>query len=46
VWEIDDERTAVEAVDPDRTFAAERAALRPIAAEVKEKLTRVIEALG
>jgi uncharacterized protein (DUF302 family) len=46
VWEIDAERTAVEAVDPERTFAAERPALRPIAAEVKAKLTRVIEGLA
>jgi uncharacterized protein (DUF302 family) len=46
VWEIDASRTAVEAVDPERTVAAERPALRPIAAEVKAKLTRVIEGLG
>lgn len=41
----DGERTVVVAIDPMETVAAASAALRPIADEVRGKLTRVLERL-
>lgn len=41
----DGNRTVVTAVDPMATFAAEHEQLRPIAQQVRDKLTRVIERL-
>jgi uncharacterized protein (DUF302 family) len=41
----DGPRTVVTAVDPMATFAAEHAALKPIAQQVRDKLARVIEKL-
>jgi uncharacterized protein (DUF302 family) len=46
VWEDDDGRATVEAIDPMRTMAADDARLRPIAEEVRGKLARVLERLG
>jgi uncharacterized protein (DUF302 family) len=45
VWEEDDGRAVVEAIDPMRTMAAEDVRLRPIAEEVRGKLGRVLERL-
>jgi uncharacterized protein (DUF302 family) len=45
VWEEDGGRTAVNAVDPLQTIAAASPALAPIAAEVRARLARVLEAL-
>jgi uncharacterized protein (DUF302 family) len=42
----DGARTVVTAIDPLETFAAHHEALRPIAVEVRERLTRVLERLG
>ena len=42
----DGERTVVRAVDPLETFAAHHEALRPIADEVRERLTRVLDHLA
>ncbi len=41
----DGERTVVVAIDPMETIAADSAALRPIAEEVRGKLARVLERL-
>ena len=41
----DGERTVVVAIDPMETIAADSAALRPIAEEVRSKLARVLERL-
>jgi uncharacterized protein (DUF302 family) len=41
----DGNQTVVIAVDPMQTIAAESAALRPIAEEVRGKLARVLERL-
>lgn len=46
VWEGDDGRATVEAVDPMATMAAGDATLRPIAEEVRAKLGRVLERLA
>jgi uncharacterized protein (DUF302 family) len=46
VYETDDRRTVVSAVDPLQTMAAQGdEAIRPIAAEVRQKLQRVIDSL-
>jgi uncharacterized protein (DUF302 family) len=45
VWEDDDGRAMVEAVDPLRTMAADDARLRPIAEEVRGKLAAVLARL-
>jgi uncharacterized protein (DUF302 family) len=45
VYERDDRGATVVAIDPTRTAAAEDPALASIAAEVREKLARVIESL-
>jgi uncharacterized protein (DUF302 family) len=46
VYETDDRRTVVSAVDPMQTMAAQGdPALRPLADEVRQKLQRVIDAL-
>jgi uncharacterized protein (DUF302 family) len=46
VYETDDRGTVVSAVDPMQTLAAQGdAAVRPLAAEVQQKLQRVIDSL-
>jgi uncharacterized protein (DUF302 family) len=45
VWEDDGGRTVVNAVDPMQTIAAANPALAPIAAEVRARLSRVLDAL-
>ncbi len=45
VWERDDGRTEVATVDPSATMAAALPQLAPIAAEVKERLGRVLAAV-
>jgi uncharacterized protein (DUF302 family) len=45
VWEEDSGGTTVNAVDPLQTIAAADPALAPIAAEVRTRLARVLEAL-
>ncbi len=46
VYETDDRKTVVSAVDPLQTMAAQGdETIRPIAAEVRQKLQRVIDAL-
>ncbi len=45
VYEEPDERTTVLAIDPMGTFAAQEPELRPIADQVRAKLTRVLETL-
>jgi uncharacterized protein (DUF302 family) len=45
VWEEDGGKVTVNAVDPMQTIAAADPKLRPIAAEVREKLARALEAL-
>jgi uncharacterized protein (DUF302 family) len=45
VWEEEGGRTAVNAVDPMQTIAAADPALASIAAEVRVRLARVLEAL-
>ncbi|MGE5127976.1 MAG: DUF302 domain-containing protein [Betaproteobacteria bacterium] len=46
VYEADDRRTVVSAVDPMQTLAAQGdEAVRPLAAEVQQKLQRVIDSL-
>jgi uncharacterized protein (DUF302 family) len=45
VYETDEGRTVVSAVDPLQTIAAQDAAVEPIAREVRAKLQRVIDAL-
>ena len=45
VWEDDDGRAMVEAVDPIKTMAGDDARLRPIAEEVRTKLASVLDRL-
>ncbi|HEX9399284.1 MAG TPA: DUF302 domain-containing protein [Anaeromyxobacter sp.] len=45
VWEGDDGRTTVNAVDPLQTIAATVPALRPIAEQVRERLAHAVAAL-
>ena len=45
VWEEDGGHVTVNAVDPVQTIAAADPKLKPIAAEVREKLSRVLESL-
>ncbi len=45
VYEDDAGRAVVNAIDPMQTIAAHHDGLRPIAAEVRERLARVIERL-
>jgi uncharacterized protein (DUF302 family) len=46
VYETDDRRTVVSAVDPMQTMAAQAdPEIRPVAAEVQQKLQRVIDSL-
>jgi uncharacterized protein (DUF302 family) len=45
VWEEEGGTTAVNAVDPLQTIAAADPALRPLAAEVRERLARALAAL-
>ena len=46
VYETDDRKTVVSAVDPMQTMAAQGdETIRPIAAEVRQKLQRVIDSL-
>lgn len=46
VYETDDRRTVVSAVDPMQTMAAQGdETIRPLAAEVRQKLQRVIDSL-
>ncbi|HEY6001263.1 MAG TPA: DUF302 domain-containing protein [Anaeromyxobacter sp.] len=45
VWEEDGGGVTVNAVDPMQTIAAADPKLQPIAAEVREKLARVLESL-
>ncbi len=46
VYETDDGRALVQAIDPTQTIAAGDARLRPIAEEVRAKLGRVLERLA
>lgn len=46
VYEDDAGHAVVTAIDPMQTIAAQHAALRPIAEEVRGKLARVVERLG
>ncbi len=46
VYENDAGKAVVSAVDPEKTMAAGHEGLRPIAKEVREKLERVLKALG
>jgi uncharacterized protein (DUF302 family) len=45
VWEEDDGRVTVNAVDPLQTIAAANPALRPIAEQVRERLSRALAGL-
>lgn len=45
VWEEDDGRVTVNAVDPLQTIAAADARLKPIAEQVRERLARAVQAL-
>jgi uncharacterized protein (DUF302 family) len=45
VWEEDDGRVTVNAVDPMQTIAAASPALRSLAEQVKERLSRALSAL-
>jgi uncharacterized protein (DUF302 family) len=45
VWEEDDGRVTVNVVDPMQTIAAASPALRPIAEQVRERLSRVVSVL-
>ncbi len=45
VWEEDDGRVTVNAVDPLQTLAAASPALRPIAEQVRERLSRALAGL-
>ena len=45
VYETDEGRTVVSAVDPMRTIAASDPAVEPIAREVRAKLQRVVDSL-
>jgi uncharacterized protein (DUF302 family) len=45
VYETDEGRTVVSAVDPMQTLAAKDAAVEPIAREVRAKLQRVVDSL-
>ena len=45
VWEEDDGRVTVNAVDPMQTIAAANPALRSIAEQVRERLSRVLSGL-
>ncbi len=45
VWEEDDGRVTVNAVDPIQTIAAASPALRPIAEQVRERLARALAGL-
>lgn len=45
VWEEDGGKVTVNAVDPLQTIAAADPKMKPIAAEVREKLARALEAL-
>ncbi len=45
VWEEDDGRVTVNAVDPLQTIASASPALRPIAEQVRERLTRALAGL-
>jgi uncharacterized protein (DUF302 family) len=45
VWEEDDGRVTVNAVDPLQTIAAAEPALRPIAEQVRERLARALAGL-
>jgi uncharacterized protein (DUF302 family) len=45
VWEEDGGKVTVNAVDPLQTIAAADPAMRPFAADIREKLSRVLESL-
>ncbi len=45
IWEEDDGRVTVNAVDPLQTIAAGNPALRPIAEQVRERLARALAGL-
>lgn len=45
VWEEDDGKVTVNAVDPMQTIAAGNPGLRPVAEQVRERLARALEAL-
>jgi uncharacterized protein (DUF302 family) len=45
VWEEDDGRVTVNAVDPLQTIASAKPALRPIAEQVRERLSRALAGL-
>ncbi len=45
VYERDDGKTVVAAIDPMRTIAASRPELAPIATQVRERLERVVKGL-
>jgi uncharacterized protein (DUF302 family) len=45
IYEGDDGRAVVTAIDPMQTLAAQEPALKPIAEEVRARLTRVLERL-
>jgi uncharacterized protein (DUF302 family) len=45
VWEEDDGRVSVNAVDPLQTIASANPALRPIAEQVRERLARALAGL-
>ncbi len=45
VWEEDDGRVSVNAVDPLQTIAAANPALRPVAEQVRERLARALAGL-
>ncbi len=46
VWEGDDGKAVVNVIDPLQTLAAAEPTLAPIAAEVKQRLTRAMERLA
>ncbi len=45
IWEEDDGRVTVNAVDPLQTIAAGNPALRPVAEQVRERLSRALAGL-
>jgi uncharacterized protein (DUF302 family) len=45
IWEEDDGSVTVNAVDPMQTVASADPSLKPLAAEVREKIARVVAAL-
>jgi uncharacterized protein (DUF302 family) len=46
VYEVDEDTSVVAAIDPMQTIAAQHEALRPIAAEVQQRLSRALARVG